>query len=146
MGSTASTVTVCGEGCVRLGLFVFPALLLGAAMANAQDATVYSPGKGVSTPTLVKVVHPMYTPEAMAAKIEGRVVVAAVVQTDGTVANVKVVQSLDPRFGLDQQVVNAAKQWVFKPGLKDGIPVAVRITIEEAFTMHVPRRGYQSRR
>jgi hypothetical protein len=32
--------------------------------------------------------------------------------------------------GLDAQAVLAAKQWLFKPGMRDGVPVAVRVTIE----------------
>jgi hypothetical protein len=42
--------------------------------------------------------------------------------------------SLDPIHGLDLAVVQAARKWTFKPGLKDGIPVAVRVTIKNAFT------------
>ena len=39
----------------------------------------------------------------------------------------------DPSLGLDQQAVKAAKQWTFRPGIRDQRPVAVRITIEIAF-------------
>jgi TonB family protein len=38
-------------------------------------------------------------------------------------------------FGLDQQAVDAARQWTFKPGTKDGKPVAVRVHIELTFTL-----------
>jgi len=46
-----------------------------------------------------------------------------------------VVRSLDPTFGLDAQAVIAARQWIFKPGTKDGQPVAVRVMIEMTFTL-----------
>jgi hypothetical protein len=40
---------------------------------------------------------------------------------------------VDPSLGLDEQALKAAKQWVFKPGMKAGKPVAERITIELSF-------------
>ena len=58
-----------------------------------------------------------------------------VVLSDGTVGEVTVLRSLDTTFGLDGQAVLAAKQWVFNPGMKDGLPVAVRVTIEMTFTL-----------
>ena len=119
---------------MKAGLLVFVALMLGAAAATAQG-TPYRAGNGVSAPTLVKEVKPTYTPEAKAAKIEGVVVTSAVVLADGTVGDVKVTKSLDTKFGLDEQAVKAEKQWVFKPGMKDGKPVAVQVTIELSFTL-----------
>ena len=60
---------------------------------------------------------------------------AVVVLSDGTVGDVTVLRSLDTTFGLDAQAVLAAKQWVFNPGMKDGVAVAVRVTIEMTFTL-----------
>jgi TonB family protein len=48
---------------------------------------------------------------------------------------VTVLRSLDATFGLDAQAVLAAKQWLFNPGMKDGVAVAVRVTIEMSFTL-----------
>jgi protein TonB len=63
----------------------------------------------------------------------------AIVLPNGTVGDVKVVQSLDTRFGLDNQAVKAAKQWAFRPGTKDGEPVAVRVFIELTFSLRSQR-------
>ena len=46
-----------------------------------------------------------------------------------------VTQSLDKEYGLDTQAVEAVEQWLFKPGIKDGKAVAVRVTIEMVFTL-----------
>jgi len=97
--------------------------------------TVYEPGNGVSLPTLIKEVKPNYTAVAIANRIQGTVLLAAVVLPNGTVGDVTVLQSLDAAYGLDNQAVVAAKQWVFAPGMKDGLPVAVRVTIEMTFTL-----------
>jgi len=102
--------------------------------------TVYDPGNGISLPTLVKEVKPTYTPQAIAARIQGAVLMSVVVLADGTVGDVIVIRSLDTQFGLDAQAVSAAKQWLFTPGKKDGVAVAVRVTIEMTFTLLNPSR------
>ena len=54
---------------------------------------------------------------------------------DGTVGTVRVTRSLDAMFGLDQEAIAAARRWRFKPGMANGKPVAVAITIELTFTL-----------
>lgn len=97
--------------------------------------TVYEPDNGVSLPILVKEVRPNYTSAAIAARVQGVVQLSAVVLTNGTVGDVAVLRSLDTTYGLDQQAVIAVKQWLFMPGMKDGLPVAVTVTIEMSFTL-----------
>ena len=98
--------------------------------------TVYEAGTiGVSPPTVIREVRPTYTSEAIANLIQGSVLLAAVVLSDGTVGEVTVIRSLDTTFGLDAQAVLAAKQWLFNPGMRDGVAVAVRVTIEMTFTL-----------
>ncbi len=94
---------------------------------------VYTPGDGVSLPTVVKQVRAGYTEKAMNARIEGNVALDAVVLADGKVGDVTVIESLDE--GLDQQAVESLKQWEFKPGLKDGEPVAVRVQVIVSFRL-----------
>ena len=115
---------------------VLLALVLVAATAGSQDSpTIYRPGDGVSLPQVTKEVRPNYTSEAMANRIEGKVVLAAVVLPDGKVGEVTIKESLDSIYGLDKNAVAAMKQWEFKPGTKDGKPVAVRVNIELHFTL-----------
>jgi protein TonB len=101
----------------------------------AQDAQVYRPGNGVTPPTLVKDVKPAYTHAAMQARIEGTVLLEAVVEADGTVGSVSVTRSLDAEHGLDEEAIKALKQWQFWPGTREGIPVAVLISVEMNFTL-----------
>lgn len=88
-----------------------------------------------SFPQILREVKPQYTSEAMRAKIQGSVVLEVLVKTDGTVGDVQVVGSLDSRLGLDQQAINAAKQWRFRPGTMRGEPVPVILRIELTFTL-----------
>src|SRR5262245_20528827 len=107
----------------------------GSSLSPTPPLTVYEVGNGVSTPTLVREVKPKYTQQALSARIQGTVVVTAVVLPDGTVGDVSVIRSLDTLYGLDAEAVSAAKQWLFNPGMKDGVAVAVRVTIEFTFTL-----------
>lgn len=118
----------------RLGLIV-TALLLTAIAVIAQEPQVYQPGNGVSAPRLVKEVKPFYPQAARDAKIQGTVLLSAVIRDDGSVGDVAVTRSLDTKYGLDAEAIKSAKQWTFTPGMKDGKPVAVKVSIEIAFTL-----------
>jgi TonB family protein len=102
-----------------------------------RDGPTYKIGAGVSAPVLMKEVKPKYTEGAMRRKVQGTVEVEAVILPDGTVGDVRVTKPLDEE--LDQQAVAAAKQWTFKPGIKDGKPVAVQVNIELTFTLRDKR-------
>jgi len=116
----------------RLSWIVLVLALLAAA-PSAQE--IFTPGNGVTPPAPTKTVKPDYTEAAKAARIEGSVILQAVVQADGTIDNITVTQSLDAVNGLDEQAVKALRQWEFKPGTKDGKPVAVRVTVETKFRL-----------
>jgi TonB family protein len=112
------------------------ALVAGASMALAQDAQqVYTIKDDVQVPQLVREVKPVYTEAAKKEGIQGSVGLDAIVLTDGTVGEVRVTQSLDAKYGLDEQAVKALKQWQFTPGKKDGKPVPVRVDVEMTFTL-----------
>jgi TonB family protein len=117
--------------------FVVVGLLFvaGAAAALAQDEQVFKPGNGVMIPRPIHEQKPQYTKEAMAAGIQGSVLLSVVVQKDGTVGRVEVTRSLDKTYGLDDSAVSAARQWRFEPGRKDGKPVAVEVALELTFTL-----------
>ena len=104
------------------------------ATLDAQSV-VHKPGNGVTLPEVVKEVKPKYTAQAMQEKIQGTVWLLCVVGETGDITDVTVSKSLDTEFGLDQAAIDAARQWKFKPGRKDGKAVPVQITIELTFTL-----------
>ena len=108
---------------------------LGPGQGGGAGGGVYRPGNGVEIPRLLREVTPKYTAEAMRAKVQGIVLVEAVVLPDGSVGDVTIVRSLDRNFGLDDEAIKAAKQWRFQPGMRFGEPVAVLVTIELSFTL-----------
>ena len=101
-------------------------------------AGVFRQGGGVTLPRLVKETKPHYNADAMRAKVQGAVIVEAVVRTDGTVGEIRVVRSLDKKYGMDAEVVETVKLWRFAPGKKDGVAVPVLVEVEMTFAMGLP--------
>lgn len=93
------------------------------------------PGNGVSWPRLVREVKPNYTGEAMRAQVEGMVTLEIVVLADGSVGHVRIVRSLDSRFGLDQEAIKAVRAWRFEPGRRLGKAIPVRVGVELSFNL-----------
>jgi protein TonB len=108
---------------------------LGDGWGGGTGGGAYQPGNGVSSPVLIRDVKPQYTPDAMRARVQGTVLLKAVVRPDGSVSDIQILRSLDSTFGLDQEAVKAARQWRFAPGRLRGQPVAVLVTIELTFTL-----------
>jgi TonB family protein len=104
------------------------------APLHAQSV-VHKPGDSVTLPEAVHEVKPEYTREAMQQQIQGTVWLLCVVSETGDVTDVAISQSLDSEYGLDQAAIDAARQWKFKPGRKDGQPVAVQVTLEMRFRL-----------
>lgn len=109
---------------------------LGPGRERNIGGDIYRPGSGVTMPVPVHQEKPQYTIEAMRARIEGAVVIECVVQPSGICAQLRVVRSLDPRLGLDQQALRAAAGWRFSPGTRLGKPVAVMVYIQVGFSIH----------
>jgi TonB family protein len=89
-------------------------------------------GGNVKVPEKIKNVSPVYPPDAMAAKIQGVVIVEARIEGDGTVGEVKVLRSIP---ALDQSAIDAVKQWEFRPTLLNGAPVPVIVTMTVQFSL-----------
>ena len=100
-----------------------------AVLTMAEDGQVFTPGSThcVSWPTVIHEEKPRYTQEGLRAKIQGTVEMEIVVFEDGTVGEVGVKKSLDTKYGLDQAAIAAAKNWRFKPGIRNGVPVPTRV-------------------
>jgi TonB family protein len=102
---------------------------------QTQNEIVYASSDVADLPTVVTLVKPEYTSQAQEAGIQGSVILDAVIQSNGEVGEVTVQTSLDSALGLDDQAIEAMKQWVFRPALLDGIPVAVLVQVEMTFTL-----------
>ena len=86
----------------------------------------------IEPPKLMTRVVPVYPPEAKKAGIEGTVILAATIDGEGKVTQVKV---LDSAPGLDQAAVDAIKQWVYAPVWVNNHPVIYTFTIFVKFAL-----------
>jgi protein TonB len=113
----------------------------GIAIAAAQSraagqAPAQQVAPGVIPPKVKKQINPRYTSAAMRLKIQGHVVVDAVVLPDGTVGRSRIHTSLDKVYGLDDEALAAVNRWTFEPGTLNGKPVAVVVTLVMEFRLH----------
>jgi periplasmic protein TonB len=104
-----------------------------AGVGGGIGGDIFKAGNGVSKPELIHKVEPEYSEEARKAKFQGVVVLYVVVDQNGNAVAPRVVKGLG--LGLDEKALEAVIQWKFKPGYKDGRPVAVAATVEVNFRL-----------
>ena len=77
-------------------------------------------------------VDPVYSRAAIDERVEGEVIVHAMIRSDGLVDNIKILKTLDDR--LDESAMMALSKWRFNPATKDGVPIDVETVV------HIPFR------
>ncbi len=107
----------------------------GPGRDSGTGGGFYRIGSGVTAPVEIRRATPQYTTAAMQARVQGAVIVECVVSTNGICGNMRVIRSLDPKYGLDQEAMKAAGEWRFRPGTRLGQPVPVLVTMEITFTL-----------
>jgi TonB family protein len=92
----------------------------------------------LSAPAATRKVDPAYPLELMRQNVAGTVILYGVIRADGTVGNVRVLQSVDDR--LDQFASQAIAKWQFQPAAKNGAAIDVEATFQIPF--HPGRHGF----
>jgi protein TonB len=87
---------------------------------------------GVTRGLLIKRVEPAYPPLAKAARVQGDVVLSAIIDANGQITNLQLVSG-HPM--LVPAALTAVRQWRYKPYLLNGQPVEVETTITVIFTL-----------
>ena len=90
-------------------------------------------GGDVLPPAKTFAPQPQYTEIARKARLQGVVIVQAIIDKGGNVTNVKVLKGLG--MGLDQAAVDAIKKWKFDPATLNGKPVAVYYNLTVNFRL-----------
>ncbi len=88
--------------------------------------------QGVTEGLLIHKVQPVYPPLARQARIQGQVVLTAVISKTGMIEGLKLVQG-HPM--LAPAAIDAVKQWRYKPYILNGEPVEVETQITVNFTL-----------
>jgi protein TonB len=94
--------------------------------------TVLRVGQGVREPKRVSGVSPEYPLIARNARVQGAVILEAVINERGEVGRIRVLKS-EPL--LDQAAIAAVAKWRYTPTLLNGTPVSVLMTITINFTL-----------
>jgi protein TonB len=84
------------------------------------------------TPKKIVDARPIYPEVARAARVEGTVIMEAVLDTGGRVTQLRVLRSVPM---LDQAAIDAVRQWRYTPSLYGGHPVSVLMTITMRFQL-----------
>jgi len=106
---------------------------LGPGEGGGLGGGIYSVGGGISPPIAIFKPEPAYSEEARKAKYQGTVVLWIVVDAQGNVTDAKVVKPLG--LGLDEKAQETVRTWKFKPALRNGSPVPVRVIVEVTFRL-----------
>lgn len=88
-------------------------------------------------PVPLRKVDPKYPPALIQEKVEGEVVLYAVIRRDGSVDSIQLVRGIDDQ--LDTNAMQALSRWKFRPGERAGAPVELEAIV------HIPFRFVRSR-
>ena len=91
------------------------------------------PGGNIQPPRRIVNVAPVYPQHAQAARVQGEVVIEALIGEDGKVTHAKVMKGV---LLLNDAALTAVRQWVFTPTRLNGEPVAVIMTVTVVFSLN----------
>ena len=115
------------------------ATLIAAGTTTSQEQTPATPqrirvGGNVQAVNLITKVNPVYPADMKEQRLEGVVVLQAVISTDGVPMSLNS-QSADTNRSFVDAAIDAVRQWRYKPTLLNGQPVEVITTITVNFTL-----------
>lgn len=91
-------------------------------------------GGEVKEPIEVSRVKPQYPEAARKARMQGVVILEAIITKDGSVSDVRILRGINPL--LDNAAMRAVQQWKYKPATFNGRPVPVYLTVTVTFTLN----------
>ena len=112
-----------------------PGGVVGGILGEGLLGPYVAGEEGVTLPVIIPEtkVQAAYPEAARKSKIEGRVILQAVVKKEGTVGNIIILRTPGNNLGFEESAIAAVQQWRFKPALKNGKPVDVYFTVEISF-------------
>ncbi len=102
------------------------------AIPRAATPTRVRVSAGVTQGMVIRKVNPTYPQIAKTARVQGQVVLQAVISKEGTIEGLKVISG-HPL--LTQSAVDAVKQWRYRPYILNGEPVEVDTTVTVIFSL-----------
>ena len=111
-----------------------PGGVLGGIVGGLPDAPAapVRVGGDIKPPTKTRDASPIYPDIARQARIQGIVILEAIIDPQGNVTNVRVLRSIAL---LDQAAIDAVRRWKYEPTLLNGVPVPIVMTVTVNFTL-----------
>jgi len=99
------------------------------APAEAEPVRV---GGDIQPPQKTRDASPLYPDIARQARVQGIVILEAIIDPQGNVTNVRVLRSIPL---LDQAAIDAVRKWKYEPTLLNGVPVPIVMTVTVNFSL-----------
>jgi len=90
----------------------------------------------LSGPVPLHKVDPKYPPALIQARVEGEVVLYAIIRKNGSVDSIQLVKGIEPE--LDSNAMEALARWRFRPAQRKGMPVELEAIVHIPFRAVVP--------
>jgi protein TonB len=112
-------------------------VLIGVPEPPPPGGPMIAGTEGVTLPVLLEQskIKPEYPELARVARIEGRVILQAIVLKNGTVGELEVLTCNRPSMGFEEAAILAVGQWRYKPALQGSKPVDVYFTVRVDFEL-----------
>jgi TonB family protein len=110
--------------------FGIPEAPPGAGIAGGPPMRL---GGDIVPPVKIHYPQPKYTEEGRLSRIQGVVILEAIVDAEGDVHDVKILKGLP--MGLAESAVDTAREWKFKPATLNGKPVPVYLNLTIHFSL-----------
>jgi TonB family protein len=104
-----------------------------AAGSTPQVAPAIKVSSGVAEGLKTHDVAPIYSMTARQYRVQGDLILQAVIDKNGDLSRVCIIQALGA--GLDESAVNAVRQWKYRPYIFNGEPVEVLTTIKVRYSI-----------
>lgn len=104
-----------------------------AVETEAFSGAALRVGGDVKAPVVIERREPQYPEVARKARISGIVIVEVIIDQSGAVTAGRVLKPLP--FGLDEEALRAVKTWRFRPGTRNGQPVATIFNLTVSFKL-----------
>jgi TonB family protein len=106
--------------------------ILNFSELHMNSDSLRTASSDISAPGPLRKVDPKYPPTLIKERVEGEVVLYAVIRRDGSVDSIQLVHGIDEQ--LDANAMEALSQWKFRPASKQGTPVELEAIV------HIPFR------
>jgi protein TonB len=106
---------------------------VGGVPGGVVDEPPIRIGGEVVPPELVTKVQPVYPEIARKARVQGVVIVEAIIDKQGNVVEGRILRGLP--MGVSEAAMAAIHRWKYRPAMLNGRPVSVYLTVTVTFTL-----------